>query len=208
MPRVRFGQVHLLNNYFSSANNNYCIYAGFKANLLIEGNYFENVKNPIRLEAGKFTAAQSVDNIFTGVSGTAVGSGTAFTPPYTVNKIAAQDVKQTVMAGAGAVLLQPADCLFLATGEADSLLKSESKFYPNPAKDHVSLKFFSKDNNNPVQITVTDLTGKKDGVVYRGTLKKGENKIDGISIRNLGKGVKLFEVKTNDSSYVQKVIGK
>lgn len=208
MPRVRFGQVHLLNNYFSSANNNYCIYAGFKANLLIEGNYFENVRNPIRLEAGKFTAAELVDNIFSGVSGTMVGSGTAFTPPYTVNKIATQNVKQTVMAGAGAVLLQPTDCLFLATGEVDSKVKSEAKFYPNPAKEQISLKVFSNENNAPVQITVTDFTGKKEGVVYKGTLKKGDNTINGISIKNLSKGVKLFEVKTKDNSYVQKVIVK
>ena len=208
MPRVRFGKVHLLNNYFSSANNNYCIYAGYKADLLIEGNYFENVKNPIRLESGRFTAAQSVDNFFANVSGTTAGSGTAFVPPYTVNKIPTQDVKQAVMAGAGAVLLQPTDCLFLATGEVDSKVKSEAKFYPNPASEKISLKVFSNENNAPVQITVTDFTGKKEGVVYRGTLKKGDNTISGISIKNLSKGVKLFEVKTNDKSSVQKVIVK
>lgn len=112
MPRVRFGKVHLLNNYFNSSVSNYCIYAGFKADLLIEGNYFENVKNPIRLETGTFTAAQLVNNTFSGATGTMTGSGTAFVPPYTINKIASQDVKQTVMSGAGAVLLQPTDCVF------------------------------------------------------------------------------------------------
>ncbi len=208
MPRVRYGKVHLLNNYFNSSVSNYCIYAGYKADLLIERNYFENVKNPIRLETGNFTAAQSVDNTFSGASGTMVGSGTAFTPPYTINKIASQDVKQTVMAGAGAVLLQPTDCLFLATGEVNSKNNSASLFYPNPASEQISLKVFSKDNNKPVQISVTDFSGKSEGVVYNGTLSKGENTINAISIKKLSKGVKLFLVKTDDDSYTQKVIVK
>lgn len=208
MPRVRFGKVHLLNNYFNSSVSNYCIYAGFKADLLIEGNYFEGVKNPIRLETGKFTAAQLVDNTFSGATGTMVGSGTAFVPPYSINKIASTDVKQTVMAGAGAVLLQPTDCLFLATGEVNSKLNAATTFYPNPASEQISLKVFSKDNNKPVQIKVMDMSGKSEGVVYNGTLSKGDNTINAISLKKIGKGVKLFEVKTADNSYVQKVIVK
>lgn len=206
MPRVRFGKVHLLNNYFNSSVSNYCIYAGFKADLLIEGNYFENVKNPIRLETGNFTAAQLVSNTFSGATGTMVGSGTAFVPPYNINKIASTDVKQTVTAGAGAVLLQPTDCVFLATNEANSTLNTTSTFYPNPAYDQISLKVFSKDNNQPVQISVSDFSGKSEGVVYNGTLQKGDNVINAISIKKIGKGVKLFAVKTNDTSYTQKVI--
>ena len=208
MPRVRFGKVHLLNNYFNSSVSNYCIYAGFKADLLIEGNYFENVKNPIRLETGTFTAAQLVSNTFSGASGTMVGSGTAFTPPYTIDKIASTDVKQTVMAGAGAVLLQPTDCFFFATGEVSSKINSAASFYPNPASEKISLRVFSKENNQPVQISVKDFSGKSERVVYNGTLNKGDNVIDAISINHIGKGVKLFQVKTNDNSFVQKVIIK
>ncbi|WP_312766085.1 T9SS type A sorting domain-containing protein [Epilithonimonas sp.] len=208
MPRVRYGKVHLVNNYFNSSVSNYCIYAGYKADLLIESNYFEGVKNPIRLETGNFTAAQSVDNTFVGTTGTAVGSGTAFTPPYALTKIASQDVKQTVMAGAGAVLLQPTDCLFLATNEAAPKSISNASFYPNPASENISFKVFSDSNNKPVTINVIDLSGKSEGVVYKGTLTKGNNTINSISLKKLGKGVKLFEVKTDNGSYVQKVIVK
>jgi len=208
MPRVRYGKVHLVNNYFNSSVSNYCIYAGYKADLLIESNYFENVKNPIRLETGNFTAAQSVGNTFVGTSGTAVGSGTAFTPPYSLNKISSQEVKQTVMSGAGAILLQPTDCLFLAADEVKSKSISDALFYPNPASENIFFKVFSKDNNQPVKITVTDISGKAEGVVYEGDLTKGNNNINSISIKKLSKGVKLFEVKTKDNSYVQKVIVK
>lgn len=196
MPRVRYGKVHLLNNYFNSSVSNYCIYAGYQADLLIESNYFEGVKNPIRLETGNFTAAQLVDNTFVGTSGTATGSGTAFTPPYSINKIASQDVKQTVMTGAGAVLLQPTDCVFLSTNEINSKSKSDFLFYPNPASEQIFLKAFSG-NSQSIKINVTDISGKSEGTIYQGNLSKGNNTVNSISIKKLSKGVKIFEVKTD-----------
>ncbi len=208
MPRVRYGKVHLVNNYFNSSVSNYCIYAGYKADLLIESNYFEGVKNPIRLETGNFTAAQSVSNTFVGTSGTAVGSGTAFTPPYTLAKIPSQDVKQAVTSGAGAVLLQPTDCLLLGTQESAAKRLSNAVFFPNPANDQINLKLSSENNGKPLIITVTDLSGKSEGLVYKGTLTKGENVIKSISINKIGKGVKLFEIKTDSETFVQKVIVK
>ena len=33
MPRVRFGDVHVFDNYYSSSGNNYCIRAGFHSNV-------------------------------------------------------------------------------------------------------------------------------------------------------------------------------
>lgn len=207
MPRARFGKIHLLNNYFSSSVSNYCIYAGYKADMLIESNYFENVKNPIRLETGNFTAAQSIDNIFVGTSGTSVGSGTAFTPPYSIDKISSSDVKQTVVRGAGAVLLQPTDCVLLASQEVSPVSNSKFLLFPNPASEEISLKAFSQ-NDKPVRIVVTDITGKSEGVIYEGKLKKDNSQVTSISIKKLGKGVKLFEVKTDSDSYTQKVIIK
>lgn len=109
MPRVRFGQVHLVNNYFNSTVSSKCIMAGFEANLLIEGNVFENVKNPIDLMNNDFTAITQKDNIFTNTSGNTSGSGTAFTPPYTLSAVPASAVKALVSAGAGATLSGP-DC--------------------------------------------------------------------------------------------------
>ncbi len=107
MPRVRFGKVHLVNNYFNSTSSSYCIQAGFEANLLIESNVFENVKNPIDKMSGTATAIQQKNNIFTNVTGNTGGNGVnAFTPPYTINILDASSVKSTVTAsgGAGATL--------------------------------------------------------------------------------------------------------
>jgi len=107
MPRVRFGKVHVVNNYFNSTASSSCVQAGFEANLLIEANVFENVKKPIDLMSGTSTAVQSKNNIFTNVSGNTAGNGVnAFTPPYTISTLGASSVKATVTAsgGAGATL--------------------------------------------------------------------------------------------------------
>lgn len=45
MPRVRFGRVHSFNNYFNSPGNNYCFRAARDSEVLIEHNYFQDVKN-------------------------------------------------------------------------------------------------------------------------------------------------------------------
>src|SRR5581483_9937440 len=87
MPRVRFGQVHVVNNYFNSTASAQCVMAGFEANLLVESNVFENVNTPIDKMDNTFTAITAVNNIFTNTSGNTTGSGTAFTPPYSLTVI-------------------------------------------------------------------------------------------------------------------------
>jgi pectate lyase len=107
MPRVRFGKVHVVNSYFNSTVSSYCIQAGFEANLLVQSNVFENVKNPVDLMSKTSTAVQVTNNTFTSITGNTAGNGvTAFTPPYSISILSASSVKSTVTAsnGAGATL--------------------------------------------------------------------------------------------------------
>lgn len=47
MPRVRFGQVHVYNNYYSDLlDGGYCIGVGVEANIRVENNYFDAVPEP------------------------------------------------------------------------------------------------------------------------------------------------------------------
>ena len=103
MPRVRFGKIHILNSYFNSSVSNKCIAAGVQANILVERNVFENVKEPINLMSG-FTAVTQTGSTFTNVTGNTAGSGTAFTPPYSIVKLDVNNVKADVTANAGATL--------------------------------------------------------------------------------------------------------
>ncbi|AZA53390.1 polysaccharide lyase family 1 protein [Chryseobacterium sp. G0201] len=103
MPRVRFGKIHIINSYFNSSASNKCIAAGVQANIFVDRNVFENVKEPINLMSG-FTAVTATGNTFTNVTGNTAGSGTAFTPPYTIPALSVSAVKADVTANAGATL--------------------------------------------------------------------------------------------------------
>lgn len=107
MPRVRFGKVHMVNNLFNSTVAAQCVMAGFEADLLIESNVFENVNTPIDKMDNTFTAITARDNIFTNTTGNTTGSGTAFTPPYSLTITPVANVKSQVTAGAGATLSSP-----------------------------------------------------------------------------------------------------
>lgn len=113
MPRVRYGQVHVVNNYFNSTGNSHCVRAGREANLLVESNSFEGVKTPIDLFNNDFTAVTSRNNLFVSTSGNTAGSGNAFTPPYSLSIAPAANVKSLVTntsCGAGATMSAPTSC--------------------------------------------------------------------------------------------------
>jgi pectate lyase len=107
MPRVRFGEVHVFNNYYSSAGNNYCIRAGIEAHILSESNYFYRVSNPHEYNNSDDEATAHItqrNNVFDGTSGDNVsgGGGTAFTsPPYAASIDDASAVPALVQACAG-----------------------------------------------------------------------------------------------------------
>ena len=46
MPRIRFGQVHIVNCLYSSSVANYCVGTGYRCNTYVEKCVFVNQKNP------------------------------------------------------------------------------------------------------------------------------------------------------------------
>ncbi len=103
MPRVRFGKVHVFDNYYSSTGNNYVIRAGFEADLFVENNYFDGVSTPheINEDDGGPAKLTARGNDYVDTSGAEDQTGTAFEPPYAYDPDAADAVKDIVMNGAG-----------------------------------------------------------------------------------------------------------
>jgi pectate lyase len=107
MPRVRFGEVHVYNNYYTSSDSNYCVGAGSEAHLLVENNYFDGVRTPHRYinSADQGTAyVTERGNVYQNTSGDRVtgGGGQPFTdPPYEANADPADSVPALVSRCAG-----------------------------------------------------------------------------------------------------------
>jgi pectate lyase len=125
MPSVRFGRVHVYNNFYSSDSALYCVRTRLYAECLVENNYFEKVKNPWELAVpkapgtitGKLRAVNNNVSFMDTINGInwldgwyedqyiisklILGTDTVFTPPYYYTLDNAQDVKYSVMNNAG-----------------------------------------------------------------------------------------------------------
>ncbi len=125
MPSVRFGRVHVYNNYYRSDSALYCVRTRLYAECLVENNYFERVQNPWELAlsikpgtiTGKVHAANNNISFMETTYGVRwmektyedtliittliPGIDTVFIPPYSYTPDNALDVKSMVIAGAG-----------------------------------------------------------------------------------------------------------
>jgi pectate lyase len=98
MPRARYGDIHVFSNYYSSNGNNYCIQSGREARLLVEGNYFTGVKEPLVIAGGELVEQE---NVYDGAFGIPPSYGAAFVPPYAYELEDACTIPATVMQTAG-----------------------------------------------------------------------------------------------------------
>ncbi|ANN18318.1 pectate lyase [Amycolatopsis orientalis] len=101
-PRVRFGNpVHVYNNYYASVGS-YGVASTMEAGVLVEGNYFENTKDPFHRGEGSSPAGSLVarNNHFVN-SGAGDAGGSVKSLPYSYSLDAAANVASVVRSGAG-----------------------------------------------------------------------------------------------------------
>jgi pectate lyase len=103
MPRVRFGQVHVVNGLYTSTGNDSCVGVGVNANILLENNIFIGVQDAIEnTHANAASIIVSRGNSFQNVSGGFLGMGTGvFTPPYTYRVDTINGLQALLMAKTG-----------------------------------------------------------------------------------------------------------
>ena len=116
MPRVRFGQVHVANNLFTTNSSSTCVRAGKSADLRVENNVFIGVNNPIDLYNGDYKAVYSAGNYTENIKKGSASSGTnknAFTPSYSMKltdvstQAKAYALRDSIKLYAGATLPDP-----------------------------------------------------------------------------------------------------
>jgi pectate lyase len=102
-PRVRFGNpVHVYNNYYNG-NSGYGVASTENAGVLVESNYFENVKDPFHRGEGSSDPGNLVarNNHLVG-SGAGDAGGSVARIPYSYSVDSASSVKSIVTGSAGA----------------------------------------------------------------------------------------------------------
>ena len=117
MPRVRYGHVHIFNNYYGSAGSGYCIGTGFECHIRLENTCSENVKSPWREQKiGALTSGGEIgwnNLVFDSCTKPTYipNAYPVFTPPYSLTMDKVEDVKSLVTDptyGAGNRLMRPA----------------------------------------------------------------------------------------------------
>ena len=155
MPRVRYGHVHIYNNYYNSTGCLYCIGTGVHCRIRVENSHFDNVNSPWKDYSGmrndgqigwdslKFTNGASVPAY-------APNSFPVFEPPYSFTMVQVDNVKAMVQAGAGNVFGSRAGTVPRA---AMSTPSSGFAIHQNPASEYLTVvRNQSHSENMPIAL--------------------------------------------------------
>ena len=173
-PRIGYGRGHVWNNYYENVSS-YCVGYFTGAKVIIERNYFNKCKTPLKQmyssdpASAHYGEALSVDNIFSGCSGNTTGTGSDFDVTnyydYTTTLDAASDVPSIVKASAGPIKGLEYDLVPLPnSGRIDvatskPLLKwskapgaNSYDVYLSTSVEGLSTGFLGNVNNNHIQV--------------------------------------------------------
>jgi pectate lyase len=106
---VRFGQVHIYNNYYYAPDTGYCIGIGVECHIRLENTHFHDSDDPWADYGGTSNGEIGWANLkFTGSSSQPTfmpnAYSTIFTPPYPYTLDPVDSVQAIVTAGAGNVM--------------------------------------------------------------------------------------------------------
>jgi pectate lyase len=95
--------VHVFNNLYTAAGNNYCVGLGVNGSVRVENNVFQGVNVPLDIVDFSNAASilQALGNLFQTTAGNTAGVGTAFSPSYSYALDGTSSLASAIMAGVG-----------------------------------------------------------------------------------------------------------
>ncbi|RPH38073.1 T9SS C-terminal target domain-containing protein [bacterium] len=194
MPSVRFGRVHVYNNYYASETASYGVRTRLYAECLVENNSFEQYQNPWELlrktgaPDGKLLALNNnvtcmdtsggntwVAGWYTTATETSVlipGTDSVFSPPYSYTLDSTADVRTKVISFAGnrgGVVAVPDDPERISGYE---LIQN----YPNPCNPETKIGFRTP-RQNLVILKVFDILGRAVATLVNGEVETGHHEV-------------------------------
>lgn len=158
-PRVRFGQVHVFNNYYSHLGL-YGIGIGDRAQIISEHNFFEGVVTPSRFyddpdNLGFFIDTGSI--LLNSGSFASRPSGINWRPSdhYAYTLDSALHVRQIVMANSGAEPLPTQAPVIHAP-----VLGLQVSVFPNPMREFANIQIYLPEASR-IRLDLLDITGRK-----------------------------------------------
>ena len=96
---------------------------------------------------------------------------------------------------------------YILNASTNQLLSANTSFqlFPNPATSTLNLKYYSV-NNQPISISLIDLSGRHIANIYNGNLQKGDNIIEWNRPQHIKPGVYIVIAKGARISSAQKLI--
>jgi pectate lyase len=204
MPRVRYGQVHVYNNYYTSKRTNYVVGVGVEAQILFEACYLDNQKGvtwynwyepnkcPADLNCGPGKIQWTTDNIFAGsdIVTSGVPNSQVFKPPYEYQLDKTADIPRIVSAGAGVT----GGGVFIAdNGLAEKVSTSANLLYVTASRSSLD---FHLSKASDITITLYDNMGKKIVDVANGLKNAGSHSIN-LERYGISKGVYYADCRMN-----------
>jgi pectate lyase len=209
-PRVRFGEVHVFNNYYdnSSKGMSYGIASTMEADVVVESNYFKNVPHPTYVGYGDSGPGDLIENnnIYEN-SGEPEIRGTAFDPTtyYSYQPDSTLQLPDLLMkySGSGKLNYDPTSIL-KHIPESRPLNFVLFQNYPNPFNSTTFIRY-QVAKAGIVILNVYDMLGREIAQLINEEKTPGEYSIK-FDANTLATGLYIYQMRVGDQLVKRKML--